>query len=92
MIERYLNMDILKKPLLSCKWDILHFDQLMWYWNSSEEIEEYCNKKINGILFMHIPLWEFQYIVDNPEYTNGKGSMKETMKIGMFNSRMFSTI
>ena len=77
---------------MSGEWDILDFDQLMWYWNSSKEIGEYCNKKINGILFMHIPPWEFQYIVDNPEYTNGKGSMKEIMKIGMFNSGIFSTI
>ena len=86
------NMKQLNKPSMSCKWDIIHFDQQMWYWNSSKEIEEYCNKKINGMLFMHIPPWEFQYIVDNPEYTNASGSMDEIMKIGMFNSGIFSTI
>lgn len=66
------NMNVLKKPSMSCRWDIVHFEQLMWYWNSSKEIEEYCNKKIDGILFMHIPPWEFQYIVENPQYTNAK--------------------
>ena len=66
------NMNVLKKPYMSCRWDIVHFEQLMWYWNSSKEIEEYCNKKIDGILFMHIPPWEFQYIVENPQYTNAK--------------------
>lgn len=66
------NISALKLPLNSCRWDIVHFEQLMWYWNSSKEIEEYCHKKINGILFMHIPPWEFQYIVENPEYTNAK--------------------
>lgn len=86
------NMNLIKKPSMSCKWDILHFDQLMWYWNSSKEIEKYCNRKINGILFMHIPPWEFQYIVENPQYTNASGSMDEIMKIGMFNSGIFSTI
>ena len=86
------NMDKLTKPTMSCRWDIVHFEQLMWYWNSSKEIEKYCNTKVNGVLFMHIAPWEFQYIVDNPEYTNGKGSMKEVMKIGMFNSGIFSTI
>lgn len=91
-IEIDKNIDMLKKPSMSSIWDILHFDQLMCYWNSSKEIEEYCNRKINGMLFMHIPPWEFQYIVDNPEYTSGKGSMKEIMKIGMFNSGIFSTI
>ena len=91
-IEIDKNMNMLKKPSMSCKWDILHFEQLMWYWNSSVEIEKFCNKKINGILFMHIPPWEFQYIVDNPEHTKAKGSMQETMKIGMFNSGIFSVI
>lgn len=91
-IEVDKNMEILKKPSMSCKWDILHFEQLMWYWNTSKEIEKYCNRKINGILFMHIPPWEFQYIVDNPKYTDAKGSMEEIMKIGMFNSGIFSTI
>lgn len=66
------NMNLMKKPEISCRWDFLHFEQLMWYWNSSKEIEKYCNKKINGILFMHIPPWEFQYIVENPKYTNAK--------------------
>ena len=66
------NMNLMKKSEISCRWDFLHFEQLMWYWNSSKEIEKYCNKKINGILFMHIPPWEFQYIVENPKYTNAK--------------------
>ena len=86
------NMNILNKPSMSCRWDIIHFDQQMWYWNTSKEIEKYCNKNINGILFMHIPPYEFQYIVDNPEHTKVKGSMEEVMKIGMFNSDIFSTI
>lgn len=86
------SMNLLKRPSMSCRWDILHFEQLMWYWNSSTEIEEYCNKKINGMLFMHIPPWEFQYIVENPQYTNAKGSMEEVMKTGMFNSGIFSII
>lgn len=90
MIDK--NMDRMNKPKMSCKWDILHFEQLMWYWNSSKKLEEYCNKKINGILFMHIPPWEFQYIVDNPEYTHAKGSMVEQIKVGMFNSGIFSTL
>lgn len=66
------NMNLMKKPSMSCRWDVIHFEQLEWYWNSSKQIEEYCNKKINGILFMHIPPWEFQYIVENPYYTNAK--------------------
>lgn len=77
MILKLMNM-----PSMSDKWDIVHFEQLMWYWNSSKEIEDYCGNIINGILFMHIPPWEFQYIVDNPIVTKCTGSTKEIMKIG----------
>lgn len=86
------NINLLKRPSMSSRWDILHFEQLMWYWNSSIEFEKYCNRKIDGILFMHIPPWEFQYIIDNSQYTNAKGSMEEIMKIGRFNSGIFSII
>ena len=86
------KMEFMKMPSMSDQWDIVHFDQLMWYWNSSKEIENYCGNKINGIMFLHIPPWEFQMIVDNQELTNCKGSTKEIMKIGMLNSGLFATI
>lgn len=86
------NIELMNMPTMCDKWDIIHFEQLMWYWNSSKEIENYCGKIINGILFMHIPPWEFQHIVNNQKNTNCKGSTKEIMKIGMFNSGLFSTI
>ena len=86
------NIKNMNMPTMSDKWDIIHFEQLMWYWNSSKELENYCGNLINGLLFMHIPPWEFQYIVDNPTLTKCTGSTKEIMKIGMFNSGLFSTI
>lgn len=86
------NIDQIKRPTMASKWDILHFDQLMWYWNSSMELEEHAGRKTHGILFMHIAPWEFQYVVDNPIPTNGKGSMKEIMQLGLFNSGIFSAI
>ena len=79
------NIKLMNMPSMSDKWDIVHFEQLMWYWNSSKEIEDYCGNIINGILFMHIPQWEFQYIVDNQIVTQCTGSTKEIMKIGMLN-------
>lgn len=86
------NIKNMKVPSMVDKWDIVHFEQLMWYWNTSKQLETYCKNKINGILFMHIPPWEFQYIVDNPLLTGCNGSTKEIMRIGMFNSGLFSTI
>ena len=79
-------------PPTSSNWDIVHFDQIMWYYNSSKEIEAYCGGRVNGILFSHIPLWEFQQIVDNPQITQCIGSTKEEMSLGRFNSGLFSAV
>lgn len=86
------EMKPMKRPVPAERWDILHFDQLMWYWNSSVEIEKYAGKKVHGALFMHIAPWEFQYVVDNPEVTGCTGSTKETMLLGAFNSGIFAEI
>lgn len=86
------EMKPMKRPVPAERWDILHFDQLMWYWNSSKEIEMHCGRQVHGIMFMHIAPWEFQYIVDNPEMTGCMGSTVETMLLGAFNSGIFATI
>lgn len=88
--EKTAYMD--KSPTMSSMFDILHFDQLMWYWNTSKEMEEYNKKKANGIMFMHVPLWEFQFVFDNMEQAGGKGSIFETMTLGKFNSGLFAAI
>ena len=81
-----------KCPLNAERWDILHFDQLMWYWNSSIEIEKHAGRKVYAAMFMHIAPWEFQYIVDNPQETGCMGSTKEIMQLGAYNSGIFAEI
>ena len=86
------NWPGLNKPFLSGKWDIIHFEQLQWYWNTSRQLEDYAGKLVPGMLFMHIPLWEFQYVVDNPELTGAVGRTDEEMNLAMFNSGLFSLL
>lgn len=86
------DMKPLKRPSPAERWDILHFDQLMWYWNSSVEIEKYVGRKVYGALFMHVAPWEAQYLVDNPELTGCTGSAKEVLQMGAFNSGIFAEI
>lgn len=83
-LENYKRYD------LSRNFDIIHFDQLMWYWNTSKEFEKLNSSPVDGLVFVHVPLWEAQYIIDNPELTGGKGSMIEPLGIGAFNSGAFS--
>ena len=86
------DMKPMKRPQPAERWDILHFDQLMWYWNSSVELEKHAGKKVHGALFMHIAPWEFQYVVDNPDVTGCTGSTVEKMLLGAFNSGIFAEI
>lgn len=86
------NFEEFTKPSVAGPFDGLHFEQLMWYWNSSKELEEYNKGKINGIMFMHIPPWEFQYVMDNPDLTGAFGSMIEPMGLSAFNSGIFATV
>lgn len=86
------DMKSFVKASVSGSYDVLRFEQLMWYWNTSKELEEYNKSKINGIMFMHVAPWEFQYIIDNPERTGAKGSMVEPLDLGTFNSGIFSAV
>lgn len=82
----------LKRPAVCGKWDFVHFDQLMWYWNTSVTLEKKAGDTVHGIMFMHIAPWEFQYISDNPEKTGCVGSTAERMDLGQFNSGIFATV
>ena len=81
-----------KRPPHISVWDYPRFDQLMWYYNSSCEIEAYAGKKVNGMLFVHIAPHEFQYAVDNAEILGTTGGTSETMSLGAFNSGLFATV
>lgn len=84
--------DLENRPDVSGSWDFIHFTQLMWYWNSSEELEKYNNSKIDGLMVMHIPLWEFELVLKNKKSTNLKGAKWERMNLATINSGMFATI
>lgn len=86
------DFESFKKPVMQSVWDMIHFDQLMWYWNGSLELERHCGKTVHGMMLMHIAPWEFQFIVDNPQKTGGQGSMVENMGLSMYNSGLFATL
>ncbi len=80
------------RPINSYPWDIIHFDQQMWYYLNSMEFEKRYGRKIPGFMFQHIALWEFQFVVDNMEKMNASGSTVERMGLGYYNSGMFSVV
>ena len=81
-----------KRQVNSSVWDIVRFEQLMWYWNTSISLEKNVNRRIPGIMFMHIAPWEYQLAVDNPTETEIQGATGELMGLGALNSGLFATI
>ena len=73
-------------------YDILHFDQLLWYWNTSCEIEKACGQKIPGLLCMHIAPHEFAMAAANPDKCVKNGNYSESLDPAIMNSGIFAEI
>ncbi len=74
------------------RYDSIRFDQIMWYWNSSDELNAYAGKKIPGIMAFHIPLPEFIVPYKNVAQTYYKGTRRESVGCGPFNSGLFNAV
>ncbi len=68
------------------------FSQIQWYYNTSEEIEEYAGHKVPGMMYFHIPLQEFYEVVLNPEQTDMTGVQRDPICAGPLNSGLFTAI
>jgi hypothetical protein len=79
-------------PVQCERWDVVRFDQQMWYYKSSLEIEKREGRKIPGMLVTHIAPHEFQIAKDNPGETLLSGSSDEVFSLGALNSGIFATI
>ncbi len=73
-------------------WDVIYFDQLMWYWTTSCEIEKLCGEKIPALLCMHLPPHEAVAVASNPESFVKSGSYGDPIGTSALNSGLFATI
>ncbi|MEV0051515.1 metallophosphoesterase family protein [Saccharopolyspora shandongensis] len=86
-------------------WDWLRMDQVAWYFQQSVEIERQVGRKVPGLMFIHIPLWEYRFMwfgsVDgrtDADHARGVarhgivGERNEAESPGPFNSGMFNAI
>lgn len=69
-----------------------YFEQLMWYWNSSVELETHNGGKIPGLMCMHTAPYEYITAAANPVETSLKGTSYECLGCGPFNSGIFAEI
>jgi len=70
---------------------MIRFDQLMWYWNTSCEIERE-NGKTPAIMLAHYGPHENIAIRENPEETEMVGEFTERISPASINCGLFSTV
>lgn len=64
-------------------------DQVMWYYNTSMEMERENGAKIPAIMYMHVPLLEMHLISRNRELCNFEGRKREEICSSEMNSGLF---
>ena len=71
------------------KYDVIQFDQIKWYWDTSVALEKYNGKAIPAMMMFHIPLIEMKYISDNPNKTGFEGYKGDPISAPEINSGLF---
>lgn len=79
-------------PLPAAGWNILRFEQQMWYWNRSRELEGISGGKVPGVMAMHVSPWEFDHMRNYSEALGVDGNTDEQYSLGAFNSGIFATL
>lgn len=92
-LEDDYRLVMMPDPLhLSQTYDTIRFDQIMWYFNSSVELERFSGRKIPGLMFFHIPIPEFIIPYKNVAQTGYRGFRREQVGSSPINSGLFSAI
>jgi hypothetical protein len=73
-------------------WDVIHPDQLGWYYETSRTLEERFGRPIPALAFFHIPLPEFGLMWEMREHHQVMGEKNEEVSAGPFNSGLFHTM
>ncbi len=71
-------------------YDTVHFDQIRWYYNTSEELERLNGSKIPALMYMHIPVPEICLVLNNRNLCDYEGNSREEVGCGELNSGVFS--
>lgn len=73
-------------------WGLICFDQLMWYYNTSKQIEQELGRLVPGFLATHVPPYEICALFNNPEECGTVGIRPEHCDLSTFNSGLFAAI
>lgn len=70
----------------------VHFNQSMWYWHTSRELEQNCGRKIPGVMFFHIPTVEHTIVPMNASLVGMQGVQREQVPCGTVSGGIFSAV
>ena len=73
-------------------YDLIRFEQVMWYWNTSVALEKLCGRKIPSLMMFHIPLIEFRAVLLNANRAGLRGEYNEKLCTSEINSGMFAAV
>ncbi len=79
-------------PYGTSHWDFVRFNQLRWYYDTSEALEAYNGAPVDALMLMHAPILEFGICMKNPERTSLVGNTPETLFSGSLNSGLLATV
>ncbi len=89
-----LYWDVLMPATVSSHsdYDLIRFEQVMWYWNTSVALEKRLRRKIPSLMMFHIPLIEFRAILLTAHRTELCGEFNERLSTSEINSGMFAAV
>jgi hypothetical protein len=70
-------------------YDVVHMEQIKWYWDTSVALEKYNGSKIAAMMLLHIPLYEWNYVLNNKSACGYTGKQGETPCTPEANSGLF---
>lgn len=79
-------------PYGTSHWDFIRFNQLRWYYDTSEALEAYNGSPVDALMLMHAPILEFGICMKDPARTSLVGDMPETLFSGSLNSGLLATV
>ena len=82
---------MMPSPIVSYSdYDLIRFEQVMWYWNTSVALEKHCGHRIPSLMMFHIPLIEFHGMLLNAHRTKLRGEYNERLSTSEINSGIFA--
>ena len=70
--------------------DGIRFNQSMFYWKTSENLERMYGRKIPSMILFHTPIPEMTYLPMNPYQTKVQGVQRETVRCQVVAGGLFT--